>query len=102
MQSQTFQKLNRIVLKILAELIKSNLIRPFVMEHICSTGLIRVKFLIAFSTQTKGNKKYRLKQVKVLPLKHNDIQYSASMQFCPGASSSAVVDLFITLSALSH
>ena len=42
MQSQTFQKLNRIVFKILAVLIKSNLIRPYVMEHICSTGLIRV------------------------------------------------------------
>ena len=42
MQSQTFQKLNRIVFKILAVLIKSNLIRPFVVEHICSTELIRV------------------------------------------------------------
>ena len=43
MQSQTIQKLNRIVFKILAVLIKSNLIQPFVMEHICSTRLIRVK-----------------------------------------------------------
>ena len=54
------------------------------------------------STQTKGNKKYRLKYVKVLPLKHNDIQYSASIQFCPGSYSSEVADLFITLSALNH
>ena len=45
MQSQTFQKLNRIVFKILAVLIKSDLIRPYVMEHICSTGLIRVNRL---------------------------------------------------------
>ena len=42
MQSQTFQKLNRIVFKMLVALIKSNLIRPFVMDLICSTGLIRV------------------------------------------------------------
>ena len=61
-----------------------------------------VKFLIAFSTETKDNKKYRLKQVKVLPLKHNDIQYSASIQFCSGSYSSEVVDLFITLSAINH
>ena len=43
MQSQTFQKLNRIVFKFLAVLINSNLIQPLVMEDICSTGLIRVK-----------------------------------------------------------
>ena len=43
MQSQTIQKLNRIVFEMLAVLIKSNLIRPFVMEHICFTRLIRVK-----------------------------------------------------------
>ena len=36
---------------------------------------------------------YRLKQSKVLTLKHDIIQYSASVQFCPGYNSSNVFDL---------
>ena len=38
----------------------------------------------------------------VLTLKHNGIQYSASVQFCPGSYSSKVVDLFITRLVLNH
>ena len=36
---------------------------------------------------------YRLKQSKVLTLKHDGIQDSASVQFCPGYYSSEVGDL---------
>ena len=37
-----------------------------------------------------------------IQLLYDDIQYSASVQFCTGSLSSEVVDLFITLSALNH
>ena len=36
---------------------------------------------------------YRLKQSKVLTLKQGGIQYSTSVQFCPGYYSSEVFDL---------
>ena len=45
---------------------------------------------------------YRIKYAKVKTLKHDSVQYSASVQFCPGYYSSEVVDLFITGSVLNN
>ena len=46
-----------------------------------------------------GLNHYRLKQFKVLTLKHDDMQYSASAQFCSG--SSEVLDLLSHARSLS-
>ena len=66
------------------------LLRKLLLE--ITLGTYEVKFLSHFLLKLKAIRNIDSIKLKVLPLKHDDMQYSASVQFYPGSYGCEVVD----------